>query len=122
MRVYSRLLLILVLTLVFVSHSFGQETFWQELNVELADLYRQGKYQEAVKVAERAVEVAEKTFGPDHPRVAISLNNLATLYRLQGRYGEAESFYKLSLDIKERALGSNHPEVATALNKGRATL
>ena len=122
MRVYSRLLLILVLTLVFVSHSFGQETFWQELNVELADLYRQGKYQEAVKVAERAVEVAEKTFGPHHPRVAISLNNLATLYRLQGRYGEAESFYKLSLDIKERALGSNHPEVATALNKGRATL
>jgi tetratricopeptide (TPR) repeat protein len=105
MRVCSRILLILALTLIFVSHSSGQETLWKELNVELADLYRQGKYQEAVEVAERAAQVAEKTFEPDHVRVAISLNNLATLYRLQGRYGEAESLYKRSLNIKEQALG-----------------
>ncbi len=40
-------------------------------------LYEAGKYAEAVPLAQRAVELAEKQFGPEHPNVATSLNNLA---------------------------------------------
>jgi hypothetical protein len=85
MRILWQTLVIVILALVSVSYTFGQETLWNELNLELAELYRQGKYQEATEVAQRAVKVAEKTFGPNHPRVATSQNNLATLYRTQGR-------------------------------------
>jgi hypothetical protein len=35
----------------------------------------------------------EKVLGPDHLSTAISLNNLAELYRVQGRYGEAETLF-----------------------------
>ena len=34
--------------------------------------------------------------GPDHPDVAVSLNNLAILYTDLGRYAEPEPFYKRS--------------------------
>jgi tetratricopeptide (TPR) repeat protein len=54
--------------------------------------------------------------GTGHPDVAISLNNLAELYRNQGRYAEAEPLYQRSLAIKEKTLGKDHPGVATSLN------
>ena len=54
--------------------------------------------------------------GPDHPDVAISLNDLANLYQRQSRYADAEMLYKRSLAISERALGPDHPDVAASLN------
>ena len=54
--------------------------------------------------------------GSDHPDVATSLSNLASLYASQGRYAEAEPLYMRSLAIKEMQLGSDHPDVATNLN------
>jgi tetratricopeptide (TPR) repeat protein len=53
--------------------------------------------------------------GPDHPDTAMSLNNLAELYRSQGRYDEAEPMYKRALEIYEKALETDHPDVATFL-------
>ena len=50
---------------------------WQALNQESLDLYHKGNYERAVEVGKRALEVAEKNVGPDHPDVATSLNNFA---------------------------------------------
>jgi len=47
--------------------------------------------------------------------VAMSLNNLAELYRFQGKFVDAEPLYKRSLAIREKALGPAHPHVATSL-------
>ena len=58
-----------------------------------------GKYAEAVPLAQRAVELAEKQFGPEHPEMATSLNELALLYHAQGRYAEAEPLLKRSFAI-----------------------
>jgi tetratricopeptide (TPR) repeat protein len=60
--------------------------------------------------------VAEKSFGPEHPNIATSLNNLAELYRAQGQYEEAEPLYRRALAISEKALEPDHPDVATILN------
>jgi hypothetical protein len=45
----------------------------------------QGYYAEAEPLYKRVLRSAEKVFGPTHPLVATSLNNLADLYRIQGR-------------------------------------
>ncbi len=66
-------------------------------------------------VAKRASEIAEESFEPDHPNVAVSLHNLALLYYAQGQYAQAEPLYKRSLAIWEKVLGPNHPDVATSL-------
>jgi esterase/lipase superfamily enzyme/tetratricopeptide (TPR) repeat protein len=49
---------------------------------------------------------------PEHPSVAIRLNNLAGLYEDQGHYDEAEPLYKRAIAIDEKALGADHPIVA----------
>jgi CHAT domain-containing protein/Tfp pilus assembly protein PilF len=64
----------------------------------------------------RALSIREKAFGPDHPDVAQSLTNLASVNQAQGRYTDAEPLYKRSLAIREKALGPDHPDVATTLN------
>ena len=76
----------------------------------------QGRYADAEPLFKRALAISEKALGPDHPDVAVSLNNLADLYDDQGRYADAEPLYKRSLAIWEKALGPDHPNVATSLN------
>ena len=46
---------------------------WDILNQEVQKLYRTGKYDRAVVVAKKALEVAEKNVGPNHPDLAHSL-------------------------------------------------
>ena len=108
----SIILLFAVATLVYAQES---DVEWDILNQEAMDLYHQGKYSRAAVVAQKALEVAEENMGPDHPNVALSLNNLAELHRTQGDYAQAEPLYKRSLAIKEKSLGPNHPNVATSL-------
>ena len=50
------------------AHAQGNE--WEALNKEVMSLYRKGQYDRAVVVAKKALDVAEKTLGPDHPSVA----------------------------------------------------
>jgi hypothetical protein len=53
--------------------------------------------------------INEKALGPDHPAVAISLNNLAWLLQLKGNYTEAEPLYLRAMAIDDKVLGPNHP-------------
>jgi len=85
------------------------------LNQQVVQLYNQGRYSEAMPLAQRALAILEKALGPNHPSVAVSLNNLAELYQAEGRYAEAEPLYKRSLAIREKALGPVHPDVAASL-------
>jgi uncharacterized membrane protein len=93
----------------------AQGTEWKTLNDEVKSLHRQGRYDQAVVVAKKALQMAEQTVGPNHPAVAESLNNLAALYQAQGQYAEAEPLYKRALAIQEKALGPENPAVAATL-------
>ena len=94
----------------------GAGSEWDNLSQEANELSRAGKYEQAVVVARKALEVAEKNVGPNHPDVATSLNNLAVLYDTQGQYAQAEPLLKRALAINEKALGPNHPAVGMTLN------
>jgi len=83
----------------------AQEERWKELNTQVVQLYVQGKYAEAIPLAQVCLQVAEATFGDDHPNVAVSLSNLAELYDGQGRYSEAEPLHRRALAIYEKAFG-----------------
>ena len=48
-------------------------------------LATQGKFEEADSLYLRAIEIGEKTLGPDHPDLATRLNNRAGLLRKQVR-------------------------------------
>jgi tetratricopeptide (TPR) repeat protein len=86
------------------------------LERRFGELYGAGKYDEALPLTERAVALAEEVLGPEHPKVAVSLNNLAELYRLKSNHERAESSLQRALAISEKALGAEHPAVAESLN------
>ena len=71
---------------------------------------------EAEPLMRRALYIDEKSFGADHPKVAIDLNNLASLLHDTNRLGEAEPLYRRALASDEKSFGSDHPNVARDLN------
>jgi tetratricopeptide (TPR) repeat protein len=87
-----------------------------DLTRTVLDQYAAGNYQSAIPLAQRALELEEKAWGPDHPNVATALNNLASLYRYSGQPAVAESLYRRALDIDERAFGPAHAQVARDLS------
>ena len=58
-------------------------------------------YAEAEPLKRRALAIDEKSYGPDHPEVAIRLNNLAQLLKATNRLAEAEPLYRRALAIDE---------------------
>src|SRR5215469_9368134 len=86
------------------------------LNQRVIELYRAGKYGEAVPFAERYAEGMKARHGPDRPEYASALNNLAELLRATNRLAEAEPLMRRALAITEKSLGPDHPDVATRLN------
>ena len=68
---------------------------------------------EAEPLMRRALAIDEASYGPDHPNVAIDLNNLAPLLQATNRLGEAEPLMRRALAIDEASYGPDHPNVAT---------
>ncbi|GHJ49018.1 hypothetical protein Cs7R123_63600 [Catellatospora sp. TT07R-123] len=81
-----------------------------------AFLQTQGQYSDAEPLLRRALSLTEATHGPDHPRVAIRLNNLAKAMRDLKRPGEAVPLAHRALAINEAIHGPDHPSVAIRLN------
>ena len=80
----------------------GAGAEWIRLNKEASKLYDAGKYNRGAFVAKKALELAEKNAGPNHPDTATSLNILADLHRKKANYAEAELLYKRALDIRKK--------------------
>jgi tetratricopeptide (TPR) repeat protein len=95
--------------------SFGADT-WAGLNRQVTDMYQKRYYTKAIPVAEKALSLAEKQYGPESPETALSLNNLGMLYKHKKMYSKAEPLYKRSLAISEKIVGSKSPDLTVALN------
>ena len=86
------------------------------LYAQVTELYRGGKYSEAILLAQRYVDVAKARHGPDHPEYASALSQLRLLLKTTNPLSEAEPLYRRALAIYETSLGPEHPYVAAALN------
>ena len=86
------------------------------LDQRIVQLYQQGKYQEAIPLAERCLAIRKRTLRPDDPDTAASLNNLADLYVKTGDHAKAEPLYRQALQIWTKVLGPEHPNTVTCLD------
>ena len=86
------------------------------LNESATYAYHRARYALAIWLYQRTSAIYEKLFGPEHPKLATSLNNLALLYETTGRLSEAEPLYHRAVEIDTKVYGPDHPEVATDLN------
>ena len=77
-----------------------------------AALYKAKRYAEALPFYKKAVELAERTLGPQHPTTATHIRSLARLHIAQGNYAQAEQLYQRALVIYEKVLGPERRELA----------
>lgn len=96
------------------------EREWEQLNEQFANAYVAKRLDEAARRAEDSLRLAERAFGPDHPNVAVSLNNLVMALEGAGEHSRLEALLTRALAIRERTLGPTHPDVGKSLtNLGR---
>jgi tetratricopeptide (TPR) repeat protein len=87
-----------------------------QLTTQVVEMYKSGRYGDAIPLAKEALAINEKASGPEHPDRAASLHILGVLYVSTGDYAKAEPLLERALAIREKALGSEHPETARSLN------
>ena len=86
------------------------------LREQVRRLHSQGKYADALPLAERYVTLAGQKHGEEHTEFATAIGWLALVYQAQGRLSEAEPLYKRAVTIREKAHGPDHLSVGGALN------
>ena len=87
--------------LLLTSPAAAQSVEWQRLNQEATTLFQQGNYDQAVGVAKKALGIAERDLGPNHPDVATSPQNISALYTKTGKTDEARKLSDRAAKIRE---------------------
>src|SRR5271167_2752320 len=109
-------LLALGLLIFASSASLAQDDDLGSLDQRIYKLFAEGKYQEAIPLAEKAIKIARRVRGPEDPDTATSLNNLGELYWAMGEYAKAEPLLQEALRIRQKVLGPEHSDTAQSLN------
>jgi tetratricopeptide (TPR) repeat protein len=83
----------------------------------VSQLYDEGKYTEALPLAEQYLALARERYGEEHEQFAIAALWLGAVYRAQGRAVDAERFLRLGVRVYEDVLkGADDPRIAKALS------
>ncbi len=84
---------------------------------DLADLaHTLGEYEKAITFYEQILDNSLNTYGEDHADVAISRNNLGTVWDAVGEYQKAIGYYEQALASDIKTYGEHHPDVAVDRN------
>ena len=106
--------------LAAAAHAEAQDVASEETHYILnqAGMYLCGRaeFAEAKVHLERALTLAEKTYGQDHPIVATIVNNLGGVLRALGDMQGAKEHFERALKIDENTYGPAHPRVAINVN------
>jgi hypothetical protein len=73
------------------------------LHQKVQNLRRQGHYRAALAVANEVCDLAERTLGENHPRLATALIDLADLRRAMDDHVAAEPLYRRALQARRAA-------------------
>lgn len=76
----------------------------------------------AAQYSRFALEIRERSFGPNHPETMTSVNNLGLLLHDLGELVDARTYLERALAFDEAVHGPEHPHTATSLNNLGLTL
>ncbi len=94
----------------------GQPEVQAEILTVMGRIYRRlGVYDQARPLLEQALVVGRPVFGPEHVRLAQSLNDLGVLLSEMGDYANAARNLEQALSMRRKLLGREHADVAITL-------
>jgi tetratricopeptide (TPR) repeat protein len=98
----------------------------KELDARARALYSQGRYPEATKVLQEALEIFRKLYSRErcpqgHPDLANTLNNVGGMLHAQGKYVQALDYFQQALHMQQQLYPREryphgHPDLAVSLN------
>ncbi len=88
----------------------------KEVGQKMADSYKKGDYEEALRLAKEKLNLIEQEYGPDHAETGKALPNVAALLQLLKRQEEAEPLYLRALAICEKELEPDDPSYGVVIN------
>ena len=88
-----------------------------ELSVTVVKLFKEGKFNEAIPLAKRALEIRERLLPPSDPMVLTALGNLGDLYNAKGDYSAAKKIFERLLPLQEQQFGPADVKVASTLDR-----
>lgn len=74
----------------------------------VVQLYKAGKYDEALPLAKHVWQIRQEILGMNDGRTAAAAINLAEIYMAKRNYGEAEKLYAALLPVYEKVFGMDH--------------
>ena len=87
------------------------------LSITVVELFAAEKYDEALPIAKRVVEMRENVLGPDHEMVQRSLLNLSEIYMSLKKYGDAQKITERILSAYEQRSAPEDAAAARILDK-----
>ena len=85
------------------------------LRTEAAAQQDHGQFDDAIRLFERALTMAESASRPDQLYAGDLLLRIANLKRTKGEYAAAERLFERAVEIDQKAAGRDHPQTAAAL-------
>jgi TonB family protein len=126
MKVTFPLIVCLLLCLVFAATGIAQTppssqtpelVESQELTAKVLKLYGEWRYDEALPLAKRALELRETALGRNHEDLIPLLLNLGELYKAKQKPIDAHSCFERALQISEKAFGADDVRLAGILDR-----
>jgi TonB family protein len=84
----------------------------EAVNRQFIDLYKQGKYEEALPLARRVLKLKESALPADDRRLIPALNNVAFTLIAREKYGDAIPLLDRSLALMQSLVGRDSPQLA----------
>jgi tetratricopeptide (TPR) repeat protein len=116
MKAMKKIAAFLLVSCTLSSAVFAADAAWPDLNNQVIEMYQKKFYTKAIPVAQQALDLAESTYGANSPEAALSLNNLAMLYKKTKKYPAAEKMYLKALAASEKIVGKDNADLAVPLN------
>jgi CHAT domain-containing protein len=98
-----------------VDHHQAQIQYSSGTRARMIELYEQGRFREALAIAEALSRAVLGELAPDDPKRGAVQATLAEMYASTGDYRRAEPLYFAALALQERVLGPYKDETLTTL-------
>jgi TonB family protein len=80
-------------------------------------LFGEGKYDEALPLAKRVLEIRERNLEPEDEQIATAALNLAEIYYAKKKLSDSEALFERVLNIYEKKFGADDRKVASILDR-----
>jgi len=113
-------LILLLFTSLFIPQSAQEPPELAEATEMLktvAKLFKESKFDEALPLAKRALEIREQLLPRTDPRVANSLSFLGDVYMAKGEYDNARKTFERLLQLQEELVGPTDARLANTLDR-----